>query len=308
MKCDLVIISFNTRKLVAECIDSAISTSADYIDKIIVVDNNSSDDTVEFLCKNYPRAEVICNSDNLGYSKAVNIGVSRCNSEYVLISNSDIVFLDSSIKNVIEFMCSKSDVAVVAPRQLFADLKYQYSYGYLPTASSGIKELLFINTIGSAFGKFFFNKFGIDRATREVQYADGGMIAVRKSVFDFIGGFDEDYPFYSEDMDFSYRVKKANSKVIFYPKSRVVHYRGGSSKSKEFNPQSLRKMQMSKIIFATKHFSPKNFKIYANTQIAKSIFIAGIAKLLSPLHPAFARQLEYHTANASIWREIKENI
>lgn len=308
MKCDLIIISYNTRKLVADCIDSAFSTASELINKIIVVDNNSSDDTAVYLQNNYPQVELICNSQNLGYSKAVNIGVNHSISPYVLISNSDIIFLNNSIKNLLLAMDARQNVAIVAPRQLFPNMKYQYSYGYLPFASSGIKELFFINTFGSAFGKLVFNKFGIDRPSREVQYADGGLLAVRKSAFDSVGGFDEDYQFYSEDMDFSYKIKKSNAKVIFCPESRVVHLRGGSSSGRKFNFEALRRMQRSKMIFAAKHSTKKNFKVYANTQIIKSIFISNISKLLSPIISAFAGQLEYHLANIKIWKEIKEDI
>ena len=97
---DLIIISYNTRKLVAECIDSAIDTSCGLLNKIIVVDNNSSDDTVDFLRKNYPNVEIICNKKNMGYSFAVNCGVRCADSPLLLISNSDIVFLEGAIENL----------------------------------------------------------------------------------------------------------------------------------------------------------------------------------------------------------------
>jgi len=308
MKCDLIIISYNTCELVVKCIESAISTANSVINQIIVADNNSSDDTISVLKKKFPHVVVIQNEDNYGYSKAVNIGVAEASSELVLISNSDIVFLDYAIANLIELFENDSNVAVAGVRQIYPDGTWQYSYGDFPNFKSAIIDFFFISNFLRFKKKILFNKFGKDLKFKEVDYADGGLIAVRKSDFDAVSGFDEDYFFYSEDMDFCFRIKENIRKVVFYPNSKVVHLRGASSNSRLHGSKALNAILESKLKFALKHLSKFDFLSYSFAQIIRSFIIFIMVFPITFFSEKINNFAQYHKATYMIWNGLAKKV
>lgn len=307
MKCDVVIISYNTKILVANCIQSIYNTSLKYVQNIIVVDNCSSDGTVEYLKTNYPDVIIVKNEGNYGYSYAVNRGVEQSSSEFVIISNSDVIYLDKSIERLLEKLSKSKKIAAAFPRQIFPDGSYQYSYGDFPIILSGLKELTFINPIENSLRKILFNKLKIDFPKFCFGYADGAVLAVKKSVFDEIGGFDEDYFFYSEDMDFSYRIKLFGKRIVFCPSSRVIHLRGASSTSDRFSYETTKKLLLSKVFFAKKHNLLNKLKFYAKCQIIKSrIFNLCIRLFQNSENNSYVEK--FHRNNIKVWREILDEL
>ena len=308
MKCDLIIISYNTRELVVKCIESAIDTADSLIENIIVVDNNSKDDTVEIVKNKFSNVKIIINDDNFGYSKAVNIGVAASTSELVLISNSDILFLDDSIANLIKLFSEDERIAVAGVRQVYPDGTWQYSYGDFPNYKTAILDLFLLSNMFRALKKFRYNKLGKDEKLKEVDYADGGLIATRRADFDAVSGFDEDYFFYSEDMDFCYKIKQNNGKVVFTPDAKVVHLRGASSSRKFSGYKSLRAILESKMKFAKKHLSKSSFFAYSIAQIIRSFLLFILVfpfKFISHKADIF---VNYHKATTSIWYDIARKL
>ncbi len=308
MKCDVVIISYNTKVLVENCILSIYNYANRFVKNIIVVDNCSSDGTVEYLKKAFPEITIVKNEANYGYSYAVNRGVEKSSSDFVIISNSDVVFLDNSIEILLQKLSQNKHNAVAFPRQIFPDGSFQYSYGDFPTILSGLKELTFIGPVENTLRKILFNKFNLDFPKRFFGYADGAVLAVRKSIFDKIGGFDEDYFFYSEDMDFSHKIKSYGKRIIFCPSSRVIHLRGASSNSDKFSYETTKKLLLSKVFFAKKHNLLKKLKFYAKCQIIKSQIIIFFLRLFIRNSNNNSSLVKFHRNNTKVWSEILDEL
>ncbi|MEJ5244292.1 MAG: glycosyltransferase family 2 protein [Bacteroidota bacterium] len=308
MKCDVVVISYNTKYLVGKCIESIYSTANKYVQNIIVVDNCSSDGTVEYLRNSFPDVFVVKNEENFGYSYAVNRGMEKCSNDFVIISNSDVIYLDNSIERLLKKLFQNKKNAVVFPRQIFPNGNYQYSYGDFPNILSGLKELTFINPIENTIRKAIFNKFNLDFPKFCFGYADGAVLAVRKSVFDEIGGFDEDYFFYSEDMDFSYKIKSFGKRIIFCHQSRVIHLRGASSSSDRFSFETTKKLLLSKVFFAKKHNLINQLKFYAKCQIIKSQIVKFFLGLIIRDSEQETSVVKFHKNNIKAWLEILDEL
>ncbi len=304
MKCDIVIISFNTKELVHNCIDTAFATSQNLINRIIVVDNASSDGTIQYIKKLFPNVITIENKVNYGYAYAVNQGVAECKSEIVVIANSDIIFTEGALEILINELTKDANCALTFPRLVYPDGRYQYSYGELPSAKSALSEILLIKSFENHLRKYLFNKFDLDLPKWNFGYADGALLVVRKSVFDKIGGFDIDFPFYSEDMDFSYRVRAHGYKIKFCRKARIIHIRGGSSNPNKFSYETTERLLRSKVIFARKHLKPYSFKFYARAQIFKSKLILLISNVIEKVINKNFANIEFHLNNSKIWKEI----
>ncbi|CAK8723818.1 Glycosyltransferase, GT2 family [Candidatus Electrothrix aarhusensis] len=224
---DIIIISYNTSILTTKCVQSIYDTTKDNI-SITVVDNNSTDDTIPSLQRNYSRVKIIQNKRNLGYAAAINIGMQQTLSEYIIVSNTDVIFHRNTINNLIDYMHTHAKVGAVGPQQLYADGSWQRSYGSTPGISSAVKHLLGVTFIVHFINKFFWPLIKNIKIDKSVGYIDGAVIGFKRSAFKSIGGFDDAFFFFGEDADFCQRLKKAGWKVMTLPIAQVIHLRGGS--------------------------------------------------------------------------------
>lgn len=254
MKASLIIISYNFPLLTKNCIESAIdSVRESNIElEIIVVDNNSDEITKSELRK-IANIKLIENSRNLGYATAINIGVRHSNHEYLILSNSDVIYPKSSIEKMLHYLSNNKFVGSLGPQQVFPDNSWQRSFGYFP----GIKRYLFeIFMIDKFIYKIEKKQFEAEsQNTRKVEYIDGAVIATKKEVFYKIGGFDEDYYFYSEETDYCFKVKELGLQNVFLPEIRVLHLRGGSSGGEKISAKKAEMIMNSVQIFLTKNRS-----------------------------------------------------
>ena len=259
---DIIIISFNSARTTLDCIESIHDTVGGDLFRIIVVDNNSSDNTIELITGKYPQTQIIGNDTNLGYAAAVNIGVNHSLSEYLIISNSDVIYHKDSIKNLIDYLRSHPDVGAAGPQQVYSDGSWEYSYGSLPGVVLGLKDLFLISLIERGLRRLAWRRFRIDRKPKEVGYIDGGVMAISKSEFIKTGGFDEDYFFYSEEADFCYRLAARSVKVVFNPDSIVTHLRGKSIDSTSSLHTSTSMMVKGQLLFCEKHRSDRETSLF----------------------------------------------
>jgi GT2 family glycosyltransferase len=308
IQADIIIISYNSCELTLQCIQSIYDTSIGIEPKIIVVDNSSTDNTIKQLTLKFPSVKIIKNHTNLGYAAAANIGIKYAESEFAIVTNSDVIYHPDSIKILIDYLTEQPEVAIVGPQQQYLNGKWEYSYGDIPGLKSVIKELFLISSFERGLRDFFWNKFKIDRYPKEVDYVDGAVLALRIDAFKKLGGFDEDYFFYTEEADYCYRLKRAGWVVIFNPKARVTHIRGGSSSSIKINEESSRMFIDTKILFCRKHFTRFHTKIYIGLCIINTFVKCKLWRALRIInfHNFKNRALkEYNTYNVynRIWKE-----
>lgn len=261
----VIIISYNCKQYVEDCIKSIILTCYDAIPEIIVVDNNSNDGTVEYITNMYPEAKIIENNENKGYAAAINIGVKSSSGEYLILSNADIVYKKNSIYGLVEKLILYDNKAIVAPQQLYNDGTYQRSYGYLPSIKRGIFDLFGITKLKLKLKQKSFENG--KRKDFSVDYLDGAVLCTTRLVFNELNGFDERFYFYSEEADFCYRAKKEGINSILATEYQVIHHRGGSQQNNGMNEKSINMIIESEAKFIDIHYNSFNKKAYFTLQL-----------------------------------------
>ena len=221
MNLSIIIVSFNTRDLLKKCLDSLPSSS-----EIIVIDNGSTDGTVEMLKKTKePKIKLIENKENVGFAKAVNQGLRKAGGEYLLLLNSDIFVKKDALEKLVAFAKGQSQAGVVGGRLLNPDGSLQGSCFYLPTMSRIIKEF-WLN------GPSTLSKYTpLEDKPVEVEAVIGAVFLIPKKVLQKVGFFNERYFMYFEDLDYCRRVREAGFKVYYLPEAEFIHEHGASGKS-----------------------------------------------------------------------------
>lgn len=216
----LIILSYNTKELLKSCLSSVYDKLHDIDFEIIVVDNASSDDSAHMIKKNFPKVKLIESKVNLGFAKGINKGSRYAKEEYLLFLNSDTTVLDNSIKEMIKFIEANSSIGVVGGRLINKDHRVESSFG---------DNLSIIGICQMLFGGRGLRSSRKVNSPSPVDWVSGGFMLVRKTLFEKLGGFDENFFMYIEDMEFCFRIKKLGFSVYYYPQTNVVHLGQGSS-------------------------------------------------------------------------------
>jgi len=224
-KISLIILSWNTKNLLRNCLKSVISQSKLSLSEmeIIVVDNASTDGSQEMVSKEFPEVKLIKNKQNLGYAKGNNLGVRAASADFLMILNSDTLIKPGSIEKLIDFLEASPGLSIVGPRLLNSDGTPQANCGRFPD--------LWVSAV-----MLFKEHFGGSRLVRyspsvsgEVDWLMGAAFLARKKVFEKIGGFDEKIFMYMEEVEWFYRAKQAGFKAYFLKEAEIVHLGRGSS-------------------------------------------------------------------------------
>ena len=216
--CSIIILSYNTQELLKQCLTSIFKHIHGIQFEVIIVDNNSHDGSVEMVKKNFPKVLLIENKENAGFAKGANVGAQKARGEYLLFLNSDTTMIDQGVRNMISYMEKYPGVAIVGGNLQNHEGGTSKSFGEFLTLPEVILML------------FFDRGRKKDRKTvSPVEWVSGGYMLVRAAVFDKIGGFDEHFFMYLEDMELCYRVKKDGLNVVYYPDAKVKHVGQGSS-------------------------------------------------------------------------------
>ncbi len=305
---DIVIINHNNFEATKNCIISVKKISSETIN-ILVVDNNSNDGSVEKLRATFPDIEIIRNSDNLGYAYAVNRGFGSSKSEIVIISNNDVLYLPNSISNLVEPFHRQENIAVIGPQQIYPEGKWQYSYGTFPGIKTALRDMFFINYLSHLIKKIQWKLKISSKELKEVEYIDGAVMAIKRSAFLDVNGFDEDYFFYTEEADFCFRLKKRGWKILFNPNSLVIHERGGSTSKMGLNTKNVNMFINSKLLFCQKHLHLTETKLFIKIEIMHHFVLSKLFILLDLLTKGkvgFLNQKKLIFSNLyEGWRNVK---
>lgn len=225
----VIIVTWNNEDIIEECLNALSSISQRM--EVIVVDNNSSDQTVEIIENDFPGVRLIRNDANVGFARANNLAFKVSSGEFILLLNSDAFVVSGSIDALLEFMMENSSVGIAGPQLIFPNGSLQRSFGHFPGIARQILSLISLVSSAELVRKRVGMKF--PDVACVVDYIEAACMLVRRKVIDEIGFFDEDYFFYGEDADFCFRAKKAGCEVYFVPHAKVVHLRGASSTKRE---------------------------------------------------------------------------
>lgn len=241
----IIIISYNTAKLTLDCIKSI------FLDKglkeipfeIIVVDNNSHDESVQELKKLKDKITLIENKDNTGFGKANNQGVKIAQGNYILLLNSDTIILHSAISQSLDWLCSHPESSICTAQLLNKDKTIQASGGFFPNLANvltwclSLDDLPLINKIIKPIHPHtptFYTKDKFYLSDHHQDWVTGAFLLTRKNLFDKVGGFDESYFMYGEEVELCYRIQKntTNNQVWYLIGPQIIHLGGASATSR----------------------------------------------------------------------------
>ena len=237
MKLSIVVLCWNDLKVLPDCLRSIYATTRVTEFEVIVSDNGSTDGSIEFVRSNYPAAQLLENSRNLRFAKANNVGIRASRGEYVLILNPDTIIHEGALDEMVRFADAHPEAGAFGCRVLNADGSYQESarpfrsIGGEWIAALGLRPLGYLS---SAFDADTYVGWKGD-TERAVDWVSGCFILVRRELVNGIGGFDEQFFYYFEDMDLCRRIRQTGCSILFHSGASIVHL-GGQSTSKRFPP------------------------------------------------------------------------
>ena len=225
MDVSIIIVNWNTRELLRNCIDSIRKTVQGPSFEIIVVDNASADDSAAMLRENFPEVVVIENRENRGFGAANNQVMHIMNGRYALLLNSDTVLCEHAVERLFFFMEGHPDAAMACGQLLNADGSRQNSIAAFPSL---LTLLMNTSLLEYCFPARFPSKRYNCEAPREVDSCIGACLMVRKKAIDAVGMFDERYFFFFEETDWALQMKKAGWEIWQVPDAEVYHLQGQS--------------------------------------------------------------------------------
>ena len=263
MKLSIIIVNYNVRFFLEQCLYAAQKAAAKVSSEIIVVDNNSVDGSCQMVEDKFPEVIRIANKENLGFSKANNQAIRIAKGEYILLLNPDTVVEEDSFLKIVGFMDQTTDAGGLGVRMI--DGKGRF----LPESKRGLPtpEVAFWKMFGFSklfprsrrFGRYHLGYLDND-LVHEVEVLAGAFMLLRRETLDKVGLLDEDYFMYGEDIDLSYRITQGGYKNYYFPGTTIIHYKGESTKKGSIN--YVKVFYNAMIIFARKHFSEGNARRY----------------------------------------------
>lgn len=287
MKLSVIIVNYNVEHFLEQCL-YAVRRAMKHVDgEVIIVDNNSIDGSNAMVKKKFPEVKLYENKKNLGFSKANNQGIRKSSGEYVLLLNPDTVVEDDTFTKVVNFMDEHQDAGALGVKMVDGAGKFlPESKRGLPTPSAAFYKMFGISKIfphSKIFSKYHLGYLD-ENEIHEVEILSGAFMLLRKKVLYEIGLLDETFFMYGEDIDLSYRVIKASYKNYYFPETRIIHYKGESTKKSSVNYVLV--FYNAMVIFAKKHFSHKNARLFThliNMAIYFKAFLAILSRLFERL-------------------------
>jgi GT2 family glycosyltransferase len=229
----IIIVNYNVKEFLQNLLTSISKASTRLLVETIVVDNASDDDSVEMLKQYFPSVKLIENSKNLGFSKANNLGLKEAKGKYILLLNPDTLVSENTLEVMINFLRQHPESGMAGCKILNPDgtlqLACRRSFPGLWTSFCKVSGL------GTIFPQSrFFARYNLtylsENKTYEVDAISGSFMMIRRELYEKIGGLDEQFFMYGEDLDWCYRTQKAGFKVYYVHSTQIIHYKGESTK------------------------------------------------------------------------------
>ena len=280
MKLSVVIVNYNVRLLLEKCIKS-VENALDGIEgDIFVVDNNSSDGSVEYIRERFPKVHIIANKENLGFARANNQAIRMTDAEYILLLNPDTVVYENTLQGCLDFMDANPEAGGVGVRILTREGNAApESRRALPTP-----WVAFLKMLGFT-RRYYMSHLPWDKPGR-IEVVSGAFCMLRHKALDQIGLLDEDFFMYGEDIDLSYRLLKGGWQNWYLPYD-IIHYKGESTQKSSF--RYVHVFYQAMLIFFRKHYSHLSFLISLPIQTA--IYFRAFMALMQMMGDKFRKFL-----------------
>ena len=291
MKISIVIVNYNVEYFLEQCLYSVRRALQGIEGEVFVVDNNSVDGSLRMLAQKFPEVKVIANKENVGFSRANNQAIRISTGEYVLLLNPDTVVEDDTFSKCLAFMNSHPDAGGLGVKMV--DGKGNFlpeSKRGLPTPAAAFYKMFGLAKLfprSKRFAHYYMGHLSNDE-TNEVEILAGAFMLMRRETLNKIGLLDETFFMYGEDIDLSYRIILGGYKNYYFPETRIIHYKGESTKKTSVNYVFVFYKAME--IFAKKHFGQKRafwFSFFINMAIYFKAFLALLSQFFHKIAVPF---------------------
>lgn len=287
MKLSVIIVNYNVEYFLDQCLSSVRKAMENIDGEVFVVDNDSIDGSNNMVKNKYHEVKLIANKKNVGFSVANNQGIKKSTGEYVLLLNPDTVVEHDTFEKVIAFMDGHPDAGALGVKMLDGSGNFlPESKRGLPTPSTAFYKMFGLSSLfphSKRFARYHLGHLDNNKI-HKVEILPGAFMMLRKKVLDETGLLDESFFMYGEDIDLSYRIIKAGYSNYYYPDTRIIHYKGESTKKGSVNYVLV--FYNAMVIFAKKHFTQKNARLFTfliNIAIYFRAFIALLTRLWDKL-------------------------
>jgi O-antigen biosynthesis protein len=263
MELSVIIVSFNVRDFLKQCLLSVIKARENIECEIFVVDNNSTDDSCEMVLQEFPDVYLIKNEVNSGFSVANNQGIALSHGRFVLLLNPDTIVQEDTFLKCIKFMKIHPDAGAVGVRMINGEGRF------LPESKRALPDPItaFYRIFGLSFllpSSLLFNRYHLTQIdsfeTSPVEVISGAFMLLRREALDKTGLLDEDYFMYGEDIDLSYRLLQKGYTNYYYPDIQIIHFKGKSTSRKNF--ADIRHFYKAMRIYVRKRISEQKFNTF----------------------------------------------
>lgn len=268
MDLSIIIVNYNVKEFIQNLIQSIYKASTSISCEVIIVDNASTDGSVEFLHDKFPEVQIIANKNNLGFSKANNQGIKVSKGNYLLLLNPDTLVREDTFTRLIQFFQQHPQAGLIGCKILNPDgtlqLACRRSFPGPWTSFCKVTGLSSLFPKSPLFARYNLTYLD-ENETYEVDAISGSFMMFRKEVFEKIGGLDEQFFMYGEDLDFCYRVQKSGYKIYYIHNTQIIHYKGESTKRSSLDENRIFYSAMH--LFVKKHLS-SSFLVELILQVA----------------------------------------
>lgn len=299
----IIVVSYNTRELLAACLESVSKAARGLNYEIIVVDNASRDGSAEMVARQFPAAKLISNFDNQGFARANNQAIRASQGRYILLLNSDATLMPDAVQSMVRFMEAHPRVGVVGAQLLNPDGTFQASFADFP---SFVGELLLLTKLAKLVYSPNYPSYPYEQSQdeRAVDWVFGACIMVRRSAVDDVGPLDEDFFMYSEEADWCHRMRKRGWLVYYLPSAKVTHWWGQSASGEPERRRS--QLYRSKYLYIRKHHGRLIARAFhlavQTTSLAKLLLWAMVS--VTPDHSKRERAMQQVRSYATLLSEF----
>jgi len=251
MKLSVIILNYNVRNFLELCVLSVQSAIRNIDAEIIVIDNNSPDDSCNMMKKRFPNVRLIENKENSGFPKGNNIGVAEAKGEYICILNPDTVVAEDTFEKVLAFAEKQQNLGIIGCKLIDGAGNFlPESKRGIPTPFTAFTKVTGLYKLSDVFGKYYASHLNQDQ-TGKVEILVGAFMVMKKETYLEVGGFDENCFMYSDDIDLSYMVLKTGKSNYYFHETTAIHYKGESTIRDE---KYMQRFRQAMDFFYKKHF------------------------------------------------------
>lgn len=281
----IIIVNYNVRDFLHHALVSLQKAMKGIRGEIIVVDNASDDGSIEMVRRRFPTVQLIVNKSNLGFAKANNLGLKRARGKYLLLINPDTLVQEDTLRVMLRFFEENQDVGLAGCKILNPDGTFQLACRRsFPRPWVAFTKMAGLSTLfphSRLFGRYNLTYLSPDE-TYEIDAVSGSFMMVRRPAYEQVGGLDEDFFMYGEDLDWCYRIQRAGWKNYYVHSTQIIHYKGESTKRSSLN--EIRTFYQAMHLFVQKHLSDSRvFAFLIRFAISVSSGLAIIKAFLRPI-------------------------